>query len=216
MTEPTVLETLERLGALITNSHVVYTSGRHGSSYVNKDALYPHTAETAAACALIAAHFAGAGVEVVAGPTVGGVILAQWVAHQLPALPNGERPLAIYAEEQGAGGARVFRRGYDALVPGRRVLVVEDILTTGGSARKVVAAVRALGGEVVGLGALCNRGGLSAEALDIPNFFALASLTLYSYDPADCPLCRDGVPINTRVGKGVNRSPTADRRARDR
>jgi orotate phosphoribosyltransferase len=212
MTEQTVLETLERLGALITNSHVVYTSGRHGASYVNKDALYPHTAETAATCALIAGHFAGAGVEVVAGPTVGGVILAQWVAHQLPALPGGGRPLAIYAEEQETDGerARVFRRGYDALVPGRRVLVVEDILTTGGSARKVVAAVRALGGEVVGLGALCNRGGLSADALGVPELYTLTSLSLESYDPADCPLCRNGVPINTRVGKG-RQQPTADR-----
>lgn len=209
MNDSSVLETLARLGALITNSHVVYTSGRHGPSYVNKDALYPHTAETAAACALIARHFAADGVEVVAGPTVGGVIMAQWVAHQLPAGTNGARPLAIYAEEQPAEGesTRVFRRGYDALVPGRRVLVVEDILTTGGSARKVVAAVRALGGSVVGLGALCNRGALSAHTLGVPALFALTSLSLESYDAADCPLCRAGVPINTRVGKGARSAP---------
>ena len=206
MSEQHVLDTLARLGALITNSHVVYTSGRHGSSYVNKDALYPHTTETAAACALIAQHFANAGVEVVAGPTVGGVIMAQWVAHQLPPLATGERPLAVYAEEQPgeSAGAREFRRGYDALLPGKKVLVVEDILTTGGSARKVIAAVRAGGGEVVGLGALCNRGGITASDLAITELFALTALSLESYDPADCPLCRAGVPINTRVGKGAH------------
>jgi orotate phosphoribosyltransferase len=198
-----VLDIFERVGALLANTHVVYTSGRHGSTYVNKDALYPHTRETAELCGLIAAHFAGAQPEVVAGPTIGGVLLAQWVAHQSPPLPDGRRALAVFAEEQGSspGSTRVFRRGYADLIPGRRVLVVEDILTTGGSARKVIDAVRALGGELVGLGALCNRGGVQAEDLGAPELFALLTLALESWDTAECPLCRQGVPLNTRVGK---------------
>lgn len=204
MSDDDVLALLAQVGALITGDHLVYTSGRHGSSYVNKDALYPHTAATSAVCAQIARHFAPAGVEVVAGPTVGGVIMAQWTAHHLSEL-TGREVLAVYAEEEpdGAGKRRVLRRGYDALVAERRVLVVEDILTTGGSVRLVVAAVRAAGGTVVGVGALCNRGAVTAELIEAPQLYALSEVPLESYAPAECPLCAAGVPVNTRVGKGA-------------
>ncbi|HMQ32332.1 MAG TPA: phosphoribosyltransferase family protein [Chloroflexaceae bacterium] len=199
-----VLALLAQVGALIMDDHLVYTSGRHGASYVNKDALYPHTAATSAVCARLAHHFVAAGVEVVAGPTVGGVILAQWTAHHLGAL-TGREVLAVYAEEEGAGEARrrVFRRGYDALVAGRRVLVVEDILTTGGSARMVVEAVAAAGGAAVGVGALVNRGGVTAAQLGAPELYRLAEVPLESYAADACPLCAAGVPVNPRVGKGA-------------
>jgi orotate phosphoribosyltransferase len=200
----TILETLGRLGALITDDHLVYTSGRHGSTYVNKDALYPHTSATAQVGAVIAAEFAEAGVEVVAGPTVGGVIMAQWTAHHLSSL-CGSEVLAVYAEEESdaAGKRRVFRRGYDELLRGRRVLVVEDILTTGGSARLVVEAVTACGGTVVGVGALCNRGNITAQILSAPRLFTLSNIPLESWAADECPLCRAGVPVNTRIGKGA-------------
>jgi orotate phosphoribosyltransferase len=198
-----ILDTLNRVGALITNTHVVYTSGRHGSSYVNKDALYPYTAATSAVCATIAEHFAAAAVEVVAGPTVGGVIMAQWTAHHL-SQRTGREVLAIYAEEELHEGEkrRVFRRGYDSLLVGKRMLIVEDILTTGGSARLVVEAARRQGGAIVGVAALCNRGSVTAEQLQAPELLSLTSIPLESFDPAECPLCQAGVPINTRVGKG--------------
>jgi orotate phosphoribosyltransferase len=205
MNEPDPLALLRSVGALITGDHLVYTSGRHGASYVNKDALYPHTAATSAVCAEIARHYAAAAVQVVAGPTVGGVIMAQWTAHHLSAL-GGREVLAVYAEEDFAtDGAktRTFRRGYDALVAGRRVLVVEDILTTGGSARMVVEAVIAAGGQVVGVGALCNRGAITAAQINAPAFYCLAEVPLESYTPEACPLCAAGVPINTRLGKGA-------------
>jgi orotate phosphoribosyltransferase len=204
MTESEVLETLARVGALITGDHIVYTSGRHGSSYVNKDALYPHTMATSAVCAQIAQHFAAADIEVVAGPTVGGVIMAQWTAHHLGAILRRE-VMAVYAEEEQTdmGKARTFRRGYDALVAGRRVLVVEDILTTGGSARTVVEAVEKAGGSVVGVAALCNRGGVTAEVLGAPELYSLARVPLESWAAEECPLCASDVPVNTRLGKGA-------------
>jgi orotate phosphoribosyltransferase len=195
---------LQRVGAIITDSHVVYTSGRHGSSYVNKDALYPHTAATSTVCAALAAHFRNADVDVVAGPTVGGVIMAQWTAHHLSTL-RGREVLAIYAEEVTIDGekGREFRRGYEQLLVGKRVLIVEDILTTGGSARQVVQAVERQGGIVVGVGALCNRGDVSAATVGAPELVALTVVPLTSYAPDECPFCAAGVPINTRVGKGA-------------
>ncbi|WP_322488889.1 phosphoribosyltransferase family protein [Chloroflexus sp.] len=204
MSDANLLDVLHQLGAIVTNDHIVYTSGRHGSSYVNKDALYPHTAAASMVGAALARHFADAGVETVAGPTVGGVIMAQWTAHHLSQL-NGREVLAVYAEEEQTetGKRRVFRRGYDALIAGKRVLVVEDVLTTGGSARLVVEAVTAAGGIVVGVGALCNRGGITALDLGAPRLVALTELPLESYPAEECPLCAAGVPINTRLGKGA-------------
>jgi orotate phosphoribosyltransferase len=83
------------------------------------------------------------------------------------------------------------------------VLVVEDILTTGGSARLVVEAVAAAGGTVVGVGALCNRGGVSAQQIGAPVLFSLSTVPMESFAAEECPLCAAGVPVNTRVGKGA-------------
>lgn len=202
-----VLAILEQVGALITEDHLVYTSGRHGSSYVNKDALYPHTSETSLVCREIAIRFAHEPIEVVAGPAIGGVILAQWVAHHLSLL-RGEAVLAAYAEASSphgasSGGRHTFRRGYGELVAGKRVLVVDDVLTTGGSARSVVTAVREQGGIVIGLGAICNRGNLSAESLTVPILCSLVNLSWESWEAHECPLCQRGIPINPRLGKGT-------------
>lgn len=202
MTDSSILEMLDRLGAIITESHVVYTSGRHSSSYVNKDTLFPHTAETSLVCAALARQFLDAGVNVVAGPTMGGALMAQWVANHLTEL-SGQPVLAVYAEEEGVTGHRVFRRGYSDLVHGKRVLVVEDVLTTGGPVRKVITAVQSVGGVIAGVGALCNRGQATAATLGVSRYHALVQVSLESWDADDCPLCKAQVPINTRVGRGA-------------
>lgn len=195
-----ILEILARLEAVITDSHIVYTSGKHGSAYVNKDALYPHTKETSQLCRVMAEHFAKDGVDVVVAPVIGGVILSQWVAYHLSEI-TGRDVLGAYAEKDGDGF--VIKRGYDKLMAGKKVLVVEDILTTGGSAKKVIELVRSIGGNVVGLGVLCNRGGVtSAELSNPPKVFALVDVKFDAWDEAECPLCAKGVPINKDVGKG--------------
>jgi orotate phosphoribosyltransferase len=138
----------------------------------------------------------------VIAPAIGGVILSQWVAYYLTGISSHE-VLGVYAEKSPDGDGFVIKRGYDKLIAEKKVLVVEDILTTGGSARKVIEAVRALSGEVIGLGVLCNRGGITpTDVANPPRLFALANITLETFDPDNCPLCRQGVPINTDVGKG--------------
>ena len=201
MNQDQALDLMRQVGAVLTNDHLVYTSGRHGSAYLNKDAIYPHTAATSALCAGIAAHFADRGVDAVIAPAVGGVILSQWTAHHLGAA-GGQEVLGLYADK--VGDDFVIRRGYDRHLPGRTVLVVEDVLTTGGSVRKVVDAVRALGGDVAGAGVLCNRGGVSADDLGVPEIHALVTVDFASWAEADCPLCATGVPVNTAVGKGAD------------
>jgi len=200
--EKEVLKMLEGVGAVITDSHIVYTSGKHGSAYVNKDAVYPHTRETSRLCREIAYQFANDNVQVVIAPAIGGVILMTWTARHLSDMTlNGREVLGVYAEKDGDGF--VIKRGYDKLVARKNVLVVENILTTGGSVKKVIEAVRILGGNIVGLAVLCNRGGITAKDVGgVPKLFALANVKLEAWDEADCPLCRQGVPINTDVGQG--------------
>jgi orotate phosphoribosyltransferase len=202
MNEREVLRVLGEVGAVIADSHIVYTSGKHGTAYVNKDAVYPHTAETSRLCRAIAERFRDDNVEVVIAPAIGGVILSQWIAHHLTEM-NGYEVFGVYAEKSESGDVFVIKRGYDKLIAGKNVLVVEDVLTTGGSAKKVVEATRAIGGNVVGLGVLCNRGGITPrDVADVPKLIALVDVKLDAYDEAMCPLCERNVPINTDVGKG--------------
>lgn len=200
MTPEEVLEVFKESKAIITESHIVYTSGKHGSSYINKDAVYPDPSRVSQLCASLAEKFRDLPVDLVIAPVIGGVILSQWLAFHLSKLLK--RPiLAVYAEKEEQGFA--IKRGYADLVSGKKVLVVEDILNTGGSVRKVVEAVRAIGGEVLGVGALVNRGGVTSRELgEIPRLETLLKIDLEAWEEKDCPLCARKVPINTEVGKG--------------
>ncbi len=199
-----ILEIFERTGAIL-KGHFVLASGKHGSIYINKDAVYRYAELVSTLCKGIAEHFRNPtsyGIDVVAAPAVGGVILSQWTAYWLSKL-RGETILAVFAEKSEDGKTFIFKRGYAGSIAKQRILVVEDVLTTGGSARKVVEAVRNLEGEVVGLGVFCNRGGITPEDVgNVPEIFALIDLDFESWDEADCPLCAQRVPINTEVGKG--------------
>lgn len=217
MDELEVRKLFARVQAVIDGSHIVYTSGKHGPSYVNKDAMYPHTTATSRLCRELATRFADDGVEVVVAPAIGAVILSQHTAFHLTSTSTIE-VLGVYAEKEtvpiadpeGLGrkcyaetGAFALYRGYDKFVIGKRVLIVEDVLTTGGSVRKVVDVVRKAGGTVVGVGALCNRGGITEHDIgDVPKLVSLMNVRLEAWDEADCVLCLQKVPMNTEVGKG--------------
>jgi len=202
MSEQEALELLSDVGAVILQSHVVYTSGKHGSAYINKDALYPHTTKTSRICCAIAKQFADDNVEVVIAPAIGGVILSQWIAHHLSAL-NGKEVLGVYAEKIEGTKEFVIKRGYDKLISGKRTLVVEDVLTTGLSVKKVIQVTRVFNGNVIGLGVLCNRGAVDVkDVANVPKLFSLVNIALDVWDEVDCPLCKRNIPINTNVGKG--------------
>jgi orotate phosphoribosyltransferase len=197
-----VLRILGDVEAVIKDSHIIYASGVHGSCYINKDAIYPHTALIARLCKAIADSFVFQKVDAVIAPAIGGVILSQWTAHRLSEL-NGHEVLALYAEKDEDGGTFIIKRGYDKLISGKRVLVVEDVLTTGGSVRKVIKATRNAGGEVVGLGTICNRGNVTPEDVGVSKLKSLIDINLKTWEEQMCPLCKEGVPINTDVGHGA-------------
>ncbi len=200
MTEDEVLNLLQNVGAF-RSGHFVYTSGRHGDSYVLKDALYASPKDTLRVCAEMARRFKDAHIDAVIGPAIGAAILAQWTAFHLSDMTKRDIA-AVYADKDGEGGF-VIKRGYDKLIAGKNVLVVEDLTTTGGSIKRVVDAVRAAGAQVAGAVVLCNRGHVTKEQAGNPSVFEqLVSLDLESWDADMCDLCKKNIPVNTDVGHG--------------
>jgi orotate phosphoribosyltransferase len=192
---------LKQAKALITDSHVVLTSGRHSSVYINKDAVYPHTSLSSQIGKLFAEQAKDYDIDTVAAPALGGIILSQWAAFHLSHVKNKEI-FGIYTEKT-PEKEQIFTRGYDAFVKDKNVLVVEDLTTTGGSVKKVVESVRQAGGTVAAVGVMINRNPMEVDSslFEAP-FFALGELETVSYEEAACPLCKRNVPINTTVGHG--------------
>lgn len=191
----------------VLEGHFVYKSRRHGRLYVNKDRVYVFPILFNDLCEQIADLVNGKmDIQVVAGPAIGAALIAQNVAYVLNF--DSSEVQAVYAEKEiGSDGKEtgrfVFKRGYAEFVKGKNVLVVEDITTTGNSAKATVEAVRAAGGSVVTVRALWNRGGVTAEKLGVTDFQALVEERFEDYPAEECPLCKAGTPINTDVGHGA-------------
>lgn len=154
MNDAAIEAILQESGALL-EGHFLLTSGRHSNRYIEKFRLLEQPQLTSQLCAEIARRFADDDIECVIGPVTGGIILAFEVARHL-----GCR--AFYAERKKDGNGFELRRGFK-MRPGEKVLVVEDIVTTGGSVRQVVETVRAAGAEVVGVALLVDRSGGNAD-----------------------------------------------------
>ena len=194
-------EELFRESGALRDGHFLLKSGRHSDAYLEKFAVLSDPAATSELCGFWAGQYRGPAdeptVDLVAGPTTGGVILAFETGRQL-----GTR--AIFAEEvkDGDGPARrEFRRGF-SIAPGERVLLVDDILTTGGSLLAMIPAVEAAGGEIVGCAVMVDRSG-GTSSLASPStgrryhLDALWTLDLPTYEPgpATCPRCAAGEPV---------------------
>ncbi len=163
--------------------HFLLTSGLHSPVYWEKFRIIENPAAAVPLCQMIAEHFKDKGIELVVGPTTGGIILAFEVA-RLMGLP------AAFAEKVGA--EREFRRGFKIRAD-EKILIVDDILTTGKSIREVFDAVAKHKGNIVGVGVLVDR---SDTPLDFgaPLFSCLRAATP-AYKPEACPLCRAGQPL---------------------
>ncbi len=183
-----VEEIFQKSGAIL-NGHFLLASGLHSPIYWEKFRVLQFPNYTEQLCRIIATHFRRQRIQVVAGPTTGGIILAFEVARQL-----GVR--GIFAEKVGTQ-QRAFRRGF-TINPGERVLIVDDITTTGDSIRQVMAAVTKQGGIVIGIGVLVDR---SEQGIDfgIPFFSCYRAITP-TYLPQDCPLCAAKIPLTKPGG----------------
>jgi len=185
MTQDEVLNVFAENGALLSG-HFLLTSGLHSPRYLQCALVLQNPRVAEKLCAALAAKAQAderiGQVDVVIAPAIGGIIVAHEVARAL-----GVR--ALFTERQ--DGAMTLRRGFQ-LNPGERALVVEDVVTTGGSTREVIEAVRANGAMPLGAGSLIDRSGGTVD-LGTPHH-ALAVLEVPTYKPEECPLCREGSP----------------------
>jgi len=177
--ERQTLELYEKTGALL-RGHFRLTSGLHSDIYLQSALVLQYPEHAAALGSALAAGFRTDGVQTVLAPAIGGILVAHEVARAL-----GVR--ALFTERE--GGTMRLRRGF-ALAAGERCLVVEDVITTGGSTREVVACVEEHGGAVVGVGSLIDRSG-GAAAFTVKRT-ALATVTATTWAPEACPLCKAG------------------------
>ncbi len=177
-----VLNIFQKTGAML-KGHFKLTSGRHSDRYFQCALVIQHPQYCEGLCSELAARFIDDEIDVVIGPAMGGIVMSYEMAKAL-----GVRSLFAEREE----GVMKLRRGFEIL-PGERVLVVEDVITTGGSVKEVMDLVGELGGVVVGVAVLVNRSGGEAELgvrteslLDIP---------AVSYSPEECPHCKQKIPF---------------------
>jgi orotate phosphoribosyltransferase len=181
-----LLDVLREAGAL-KEGHFLLSSGRHSDQYVEKFDLLRNPKATERACRAIAERFRFESIDVVVGPTTGGIILAFEVGRQLGCL-------AAYAERRSDGSTgREFRRG-TTFLPDQRVLVVDDILTTGGSVRETLTALQNEPVNIAAISVLVDRSGGKVTFGDVP-LVALSTLDVKTWDPAECPLCAERVPV---------------------
>ena len=190
MTQEEVRALLVKTGAII-DGHFLLTSGLHSPHYVEKFNVLQHPAYTAQLCAAMAEKFKDAQIETVVGPVTGGILLAHETGKSL-----GTR--AIFTER--VDGKMTFRRGF-SLHAGERVLIVEDIVTTGGSIKEVIEVVKAAGAVPVAVSMLVDRSGGKADFGDVPAA-ALLTMDVETYAPESCPLCAKGIPMTKRGRTG--------------
>lgn len=191
MTEAEVKELFIKTNAIM-EGHFLLTSGLHSPMYVEKFNVLQHPVYTQQLCEALAEKFADEKIETVVGPVTGGILLAHEVGKAL-----GTR--AIFTERE--NGKMTFRRGFK-LAAGERVLIVEDIVTTGGSIKEVIEAVKEQGGIPVGIGMLVDRSGGKASFDGIP-YKALLHLDVTTYQPDNCPLCQAGQPMTKRGSRNI-------------
>lgn len=190
MTEKETLDLYEASGALM-RGHFLLTSGLHSEVYLQSALVLQHPSRAHALGSALAARFSGDSVQVVVAPALGGILVAHEVARAL-----GTRAIFTEREE----GRMRLRRGF-AVAPGERCLVVEDVITTGGSTREVIRVIEDARGHLVGVGSLIDRSG-GAAVFSVKRA-ALAILAVPNYKPEDCPLCKTGKPTVKPGSRGA-------------
>lgn len=187
MTDKEVLNAYERTGGVL-KGHFLLTSGRHSDTYMQSAKLFVHPDEAEKIVVALAEKVKDYKADMVVSPAVGGIILGYELARQL-GVTN------IFAERE--NGAMTLRRGF-ALEKGMKVIVVEDVVTTGGSVKEVIALCKELGADVVACASVVDRSNGKVE-FDVP-YVPLLSMEVKSWEPADCPLCKAGADAPYKPG----------------
>ena len=187
LTQQQALDCYKKTGAIL-KGHFKLTSGRHSDTYMQSAKLFIDTKQSEIVCKALAEKLAGDKIDLVVSPAIGGILMGYEVARQL-GVPN------IFAERE--NGEMTLRRGF-TIEKGTKVVVVEDVVTTGGSVKEVVKLVQGLGAEVVAVASLVDR---SNGNVDFGvKYVNLISMEVVSYDAHECPLCKEGKIELTKPG----------------
>ncbi len=179
LTQEQALDCYRKTGAIL-KGHFKLTSGRHSDTYMQSAKLFIDTKQSEIVCKALAEKLADEKIDLVVSPAIGGILMGYEVARQL-GVPN------IFAERE--NGEMTLRRGF-AIEKGTKVVVVEDVVTTGGSVKEVVRLVQSMGAEVVAVASLVDR---SNGNVDFGvKYVNLISMEVLSYEPDECPLCKEG------------------------
>ena len=190
MNKQEILEVFKKTGVM-QEGHFKLTSGRHSDKYMQCAKLFIDPEISAMMSSELAKKFENDNIDLVVGPAIGGIILSYEVARQLKK-PN------IFAERQ--NGAMTLRRGF-SINEGMNVLVVEDVVTTGGSVKEVVELLKSKGANVVGVGSIVDR---SNGKVDFGvKYEAVLSMEVLSYEEKDCPICKTGAPISKPGSRSI-------------
>lgn len=179
MTDKEVLEVFQKTGGIL-KGHFMLTSGRHSDTYMQCAKLFVDTESSEKLCAALAEKLQGIEAEAIVSPAVGGILMGYEVARQL-GVPN------YFMERE--NGEMTLRRGF-SIAEGTKVLVVEDVVTTGGSVKEVIAKLKAMGANPVAVASIVDRSAGAVE-FGLP-FYNLISMNVVSYEPENCPLCKEG------------------------
>lgn len=195
MEKDQILSLFKSTGALL-EGHFQLTSGLHSNQYFQCAKVLQYPAHCESLCGEIAEAFAAARIDVVVAPAMGGIVVGQEVGRRL-------RARTMFTERK--DGVMQLRRGFE-IRPGERVLVCEDVVTTGGSVEEVIGIVRQAGGCIVGVGYVVDR---SAGRVRFPvdsggSQFAVLQMNVVAFKPEECPLCREGLPV-VKPGSRGNR-----------
>lgn len=190
LTQEQALDCYRKTGAIL-KGHFKLTSGRHSDTYMQSAKLFIDTKQSEIVCKALAEKLAGEKIDLVVSPAIGGILMGYEVARQL-GVPN------IFAERE--NGEMTLRRGF-AIEKGTKVVVVEDVVTTGGSVKEVVKLVQSMGAEVVAVASLVDR---SNGNVDFGvKYVNLISMEVVSYEADECPLCKEGKIELTKPGSRV-------------
>lgn len=190
-----MLDIFRSTGALL-EGHFKLTSGRHSNTYFQCAKVLQHPEHLSAVCHKIAAHFSQKGVDTVISPAIGGIVAGTETGRQL-----GVK--TIFAERK--DGRMTIRRGF-SVAPGEKVLVIEDVITTGGSVQEVIELLKNAGALIIGVGCVVDRSNGKVRLTD--DQYAVLSMEVVSYAPEECPLCKEGIrSMPPEAGQISSRDP---------